>query len=197
VLSPEEWRGFEHFEPFLRNILFASLFFDGVFFVTRLNGAYLLSSSKTVWQFIQSDILLGFVSSEDGLFKNASRLRYLGQDYTTLIITVGLGMGLTVGLAFLVPVVIVGLAASDSRSRVRVEPIRSRLRMRLNITEQQFDPALDKMAIWPLKYPGPVELLSFLVVAATCFVFYRLTLVLIGPVVAASLRRVVKILSAE
>jgi hypothetical protein len=104
---------------------------------------------------------------------------------------------LTVGLAFLVPVVIVGLAASDSRSRARVEPIRSRLRARLGIAEPQFDEALGKMVIWPLKYPGPVELLSFLVVAATCFVFYRLTLVLVGMVIIAALKRVLKILSAE
>jgi hypothetical protein len=52
------------------------------------------------------------------------------------------------------------------------------------------------MVIWPLKYPGPVELLSFLVVAATCFVFYRLTLVLAGVVIIVSLKRVLKIVSA-
>lgn len=197
VRSPDERRGFENFEPFLRNILLASLFFFGVFFLTRLNGAFLLSDAKTIWQFIRSDILLGFVYSEAGLVKNASQLLYPGPDLTTPIVTVGLGMGLTVGLAFLVPVVIVGLAASDSRSRARVEPIRTKLRTWLGMTEPEFDAALGKMAIWPLKYPGPVELLSFLVVAATCFVFYRLTLLLIGMVIVASLKRVMKILSSS
>jgi len=197
VRSPDERRGFEHFEPFLRNILFASLFFFGVFFLTRLNGAYVLSDSKTLWQFIRSDVFFGFASAQGGLFKNPSQLLYAGPDITKPIVTVGLGMGLTLVLAFLVPVVIVGLSASDSRSRARVEPIRSILRERANFTDEQFDKALDRMAIWPLKYPGPVELLSFLVVAGTCFVFYRLTLVLVGLVIAASLKRVVKILSGK
>lgn len=188
---------FEHFEPFLRNILFASLFFFGVFFLTRLNGAFVLSDSHTLWQFIKSDILFGFTSSQGGIFKNPSQLFYPGPDITTPIVTVGLAMGLTIILSFIVPVAIVGMSASDSRSRVRVEPLRSKLRHSLSIGEEQFDRALESMAIWPLKYPGPVELLSFLVVAGACFIFYRLTLILVGLVIAASLKKVIDILSGE
>ena len=195
VLSPDPRRGFEHFEPFIRYVLLSSLAFFGVFFLTRLNGAYILSGESTLWQVVKTDILLGFASSLTEVLKTPSQLFFVGPNITQPIVTVGLAMGLTIVFSFIVPVMIVGVSASDSKARCRVNPLRAKLLKQVQITPQEFDQSLGMMVIWPLRYPKPVQLLFFLALAGSCFVFYRITLLLIGLIVFVSLRSVYKLLA--
>jgi hypothetical protein len=198
VVSPDKRRGFESFEPFLRNVLLASLFFFGVFFLTRLDNAYVVTKdADTLWQFIKSDIFFGFTSSWADLAKNPSQLFSLGPDLTQAIVTVALGLGLTIILAFVVPVTIVQFAASESLDRARKDPLKSRIIEKLRIPSETFDKNMESMVIWPLKYPRVVELLTFLVVAAVCFACYRLTLVFIGVIIAAALKKLYSILTEQ
>jgi hypothetical protein len=43
---------------------------------------------------------------------------------------------------------------------------------------------LHEMTFWPLKYPRPAELMLFLLLGGACFVYYNLTLFLIGALIA-------------
>jgi hypothetical protein len=52
-----------------------------------------------------------------------------------------------------------------------------------------------KIALWPISYPGPVQLLLFVVLAAGCFVFYKLTLA--GVILYAGFRQIVKVFTGQ
>ena len=49
------------------------------------------------------------------------------------------------------------------------------------------------MVMWPVSYPRPLQLLVFMLFAILCLVFYRLGLVYMGIVFAATLTSVVKV----
>jgi hypothetical protein len=196
VRSPDPRRGFEHFEPFIRSMLLAALFLFGVFFLTRLDGAFVLAKDTTLWDFVKSDILFGFASSAKDLIKNPSQFFYVGS-VTEPIVKVALAMALTIMLSFVIPVMIVGMSARDSRARARVDPLRSKLIQRLAIDSKAYDHALDTMTFWPLKYPTVIQLLTFITVAGACFVFFRLTLILVGLIIAVALKKVYSLLTRD
>jgi len=63
LASNDSRQGIEHFKPFKRNLLFASLCVFRVFFPTRLNGAFILSNATNLSEFVKNYIPLGFTSS--------------------------------------------------------------------------------------------------------------------------------------
>ena len=52
---------------------------------------------------------------------------------------------------------------------------------------------IEAMDFWPMRYPRPNQLILAAVLAMGCFVFYRLTLVLAGFVLAVALKEAIRI----
>jgi hypothetical protein len=50
------------------------------------------------------------------------------------------------------------------------------------------------MQVWPVNYPKPILLIALAIVAATSYVFYRLTFVLLAVCLVASFRAIVRVL---
>jgi hypothetical protein len=175
--SSDPRKGFERFEPLIETLLSAALAFFLVFFLTRLDGAFVQSDSSTLGDFIKSDIWYGFTQGISGLLKGKADLFYIGKDWTYSVVMVGTGLGVAIVTGFLFPAVIVRQAAISSCDRMQVPP--------------------KGMVFWPLRYPKPIQLILFMVLASACFVFYRLTLVIVGVIIAVSIKEFYKLLKTD
>ena len=184
VRSSDTRRGFETFEPLMVNLLLASFFFFGVFFLTRLDNAYVLSPHTSILEFAAKDLGEGFTSQGKD-FKMTHGPMELPEDqiYYSLM-AVGTAMGVTMFTAFLVPSIILSRSAEISRAHAVANLERLQLPQRTGISDEQIRNKLQEMTFWPLKYPRPAELMLFLLLGGACFVYYNLTLFLIGAVVA-------------
>lgn len=182
--SPDTRRGFERFEPLMVNLLLASCFFFGVFFLTRLDNAFVLSPHTSIFDFAAKDLGEGFVShdAKDKLPHGPLELPN-GQIHYSLM-AVGTGMGVTLFMAFLVPSFILSRSAQVSCSRAITNQDRLRLSQTTDLPPEEVEKRLQKMTFWPLKYPRPAELMLFLLLGGACFVYYNLTLFLIGALIA-------------
>jgi hypothetical protein len=178
--------GFEQFEPFIENVLFASIAFFFQFFMTRLYYIYLADkSSSSMFDLIARTMGPGFaenvwallVHGDPSLFDFGSDLHL--QDTMMIVATL-----VVVLSAFLVPAVIVRQAARRSKVRLQ-DAIRkdSGVAMRwygLNVPEAQT--RLDGMTSWPIRYAQPTQLLVLMALAASCFFAYKMTLLLIAGI---------------
>jgi hypothetical protein len=174
--SPDPRKGFERFEPLIETLLSAALAFFVVFYLTRLDNEFVLSSSQGFGEFIRSDLWYGFINGIAGLFKGKGDLFYPGKDVTNAIAMVGAGLGIAVVTGFLFPAVIVRQAAISSRDRAKRPP--------------------EGMTFWPLSYPKPVQLILLIVLASACFVFYKLTLAIVGVIIALGVKEFYRVLKA-
>lgn len=95
-------------------------------------------------------------------------------------------MGVTMFTAFLVPSFILSQGAKISRNRAIANLARLRLRERTGVPEDEIRTRLNNMSFWPLQYPRPAELMLFLLLGGACFVYYDLTLFLVGALVGRS-----------
>ncbi len=53
------------------------------------------------------------------------------------------------------------------------------------------------MVFWPLRYPKPVQLILLIVLASACFVFYKLTLAIVGVIVALGVKEFYRVLKRD
>jgi hypothetical protein len=56
---------------------------------------------------------------------------------------------------------------------------------------------LQSMVIWPMRYPKPIELLVFIVVAALCFICYKFALLLLSVFLCFAIKDVAKIFRSQ
>lgn len=126
----------------------------------------------SIIDFAQNELWAGFIGGIKGLFQQGSGdLFAVGNDLTFSIVMAGAAMGMTVVTAFLIPAIVVRQAAVSSRDRmIEKDPAASQ--------------KLQGMVFWPIRYPRPLQLLLLIVLASSCFIFYRLTLGLIGVIIA-------------
>jgi hypothetical protein len=166
--SSDTRRGFERFEPLIETLLSAALAFFVVFFLTRMDNEFVLSDSANLGEFIKSDLWYGFKDGVSGLFKGNTDLFSLGKDWTYSMVMVGTGLGVAIVTGFLFPAVIVRQAAISSHDRMEHAP--------------------DPMVFWPLQYPKPMQLILLIILASACFIFYRLTLAMVGVLIALAVK---------
>jgi hypothetical protein len=181
--SEDVRRGFENFESLIETLLLASLSCFGVFLLTRLDHAFLVSPALDLSGFVQQDLWWGFIHGFKDLVKGSPSLFVTGPFGYSVEMT-GIGLVLSLVVCFFVPVVILRQAARESRRRLEMRNPDSKTRS-----------ALSSMVFWPLKYPAPLQLLGFLFLAACCFIFYKLTLVLVGATLIAVITKFAKSLS--
>lgn len=55
-------------------------------------------------------------------------------------------------------------------------------------------PPPEGMVVWPLRCPKPVQLILLIVLASACFVFFKLTLAMVGVVVALAVKEFYRVL---
>ena len=180
--SNDTRRGFENFEPMIETLMFAALACFGIVFLTRLDHAFLQSSSATFGEFVQNDIWWGFVNGVKNITKASADLFQVA-DIGYSVAMVGAGLILTLVTAFFIPTIILRQAARESRQRA--------------IQHFRNDPEklnkLHTMTFWPMLYPTPIQLLGFLFLAAMCFAFFKLTLVLVGAAILVAITKLVKL----
>jgi hypothetical protein len=178
--SDDERRGFENFELLIETLLFASLCCFGIFFLTRLDHAFLASPSVNLSAFVQQDLWWGFIHGFKELAKGSPSLFDTGAFGYSIEMT-GIGLVLSLVTCFFVPVIILRQAARESKRRLLMRTQDNTIRS-----------VLKSMVFWPIQYPGPMQLLGFLFLAAWCFLFYKLTLVLIAATLAAIIAKFAK-----
>jgi hypothetical protein len=182
--STDTRRGFERFEPLIVNLLLASCFFFGLFFLTRLDSAFVLSSHSSIFDFAAKDLGEGFVSRESNQKITHGPFELPNDEIHYSVMAVGTGMGVMLFMAFLVPSFILSRSAQISCSRAATNQDRLQLPERTGLPGEEIRDRLQKMTFWPLKYPRPAELMLFLLLGGVCFIYYNLTLFLIGALVA-------------
>jgi hypothetical protein len=185
--------GFEQFEPFIENVLFASIAFFFQFFMTRLYYIYMADTSstsmfdliaRTMGPGFGKDVFALFVHADASLFDFGSDLHL--QDTMMIVATL-----VVVLSAFLVPAIIVRQAAR--RSKIRLQEVMlndsgiTKKWYDLNLAEAQAK--LNKMTFWPIRYAQPAQLLVLMLLAASCFFFYKLTLILVAAILYQGLKQ--------
>lgn len=196
--SQDSRKGFECFQLLIENLLLASVTLFFVFFMTRLQYIYIDSNSQSIMGFITGDIAKGFFQGISKLVKQADvGLFSTGKRLTYSTVMVGAAATLTLVTAFLVPMTIVRQAAMRSRDRF-LEWIDHQAAGMLTLYGMEKATAVESvksMVFWPILYPKPMQLLLYVVVAAGCFVFYKLTLILGGMLLFAGIQQVIKAFS--
>jgi len=193
-------RGFECFQLFIENLLLATVGLCLVFFMTRIQSVFVDSDSKSVMSFIAGDIGRGFFqglkelvkAGDTGLFATGKNLGYS-------IAMVGSATALSITTGFLTPSTIVRQAAMRAKDRLKDwAPHHEEAVQKLyGLSPQDAIGKLDEMVFWPILYPAPVQLLLFAVLAAGCFVFYKLTLVLVGVLLFSGVRQFLSAFSSK
>jgi hypothetical protein len=182
--DPGHRNGFERFEPLVVNLLFALLFFFGVFFLTRLDSAFVRSPHADIFDFAAKDLGQGFISRNTNEKIPHGPMELADEEVGYSIMAVGSAMGITLFMAFLVPSFILWRSAQISCSRASANLSRLQLPQRTGLTADEIRSKLKEMTFWPLKYPRPAELTLFLLLGGACFIYYNLTLFLIGACIA-------------
>jgi hypothetical protein len=189
--------GFEQFEPFIENVLFASIAFFFQFFMTRLYYIYLADKSSTsMFDLIARTMGPGFAENVWDLFAHGDASLFdFGSDLhlsDTMMILATLVVVLS---AFLVPTVIVRQAARRSKVRLQEAILNDP-----NITEKWYgltateaQKRLDTMTFWPIRYAQPTQLLLMMTLAGSCFFAYKLTLLLIAAMLYQGLQQFRKV----
>ena len=200
VLSVDSRRGFDRFESLIENLLCSTIAFFGVFFLTRLDHLFLYSSQESILVFLKDSIAQGFFTGIKEIFtKGNPQLFEAGGNLDPSTVLVGAAAFVMVVTAFLIPASILRQAAARSRDRFKdfVSDPGSSIKSPAGISIEECEKRLDSMAIWPLRYPKPVQLLGIAAVALGSFVFYRLTLLFVGSLFAYGLRQVYRVFSDQ
>lgn len=189
-------RGFGSFQLLIENLLVASATLFFVFFMTRLQFAFIDSrSARTVMDFVAGDIWIGFFKGVKALKDASPELFTTGSHLWYSTAMVGAATALTLITSFLIPGTIVRQAALRARDRfldwAPAHP--NEVHTLYSMTPEEVMVRMKDMAFWPIFYPGPVQLPLFVALAAGCFVFYKLTLILAGVVLYSGVRQVVKV----
>jgi hypothetical protein len=187
--------GFEKFELLIENLLWAAIAFFFQLFMVRLDYVFLDDKSSTsiydfvgrlLWKGFGSDVV-HLVHGDPTLFQFGGLLYFVN----TLDI---MAFTITVITAALIPAVIVRQAAI--RSKEQLETVLEESPER---SQQWFgmDPAtakkrLNSMVVWPLNYVKPVNMLLIVLLSFSCFIFYKLTIILLGMILAIAVRFLLK-----
>lgn len=181
-------RGFEEFEPMVFSLLYMAMSFTVVLFFIRIESLYDYSAStaRSVFHFILEDVVTGFFVSVSSLFRGGQRELFdvgMASNYSTVIVCAA--MSVILAMVLVIPTLILSLLARQSRDSLvqclaldECPPCAAR-----KLEKGTCEERARSMDFWPLRYPRPMELLGFVVVAGFCFFFYRFTFLLFGALV--------------
>jgi hypothetical protein len=187
--------GFERFEPFIENVLAASIAFFFQFFMTRLFYIYMENkTSSSMFDLIARTMGPGFVDNVVAFFAHGDPSLFdFGSDLHVENAMMCIATLVVVLSALLVPAVIVRQAAW--RSKVRLQEA---IRNHPGVTKQWYGldaveakGKLETMSFWPIRYAQPTQLLLLVVLATACFFAYKLSLLLIGAVVFKGMKQLI------
>jgi hypothetical protein len=191
--SSDTRRGFELFEPFVENLLWAAFFFFTVFFLMRIDNAYVqIPSFKSL-----TDFLYQYIWTAD-LFKDKSGLRpgTIPDDIRYPFVMAGTALAVTLGMVFSVPSLILRTAASACRARADENFDALSLAMHFAEDATVLRARLATMTFWPLKYPAPAQLILVIILAAACYVWFQITLALVAVLVYRAVKELLKVINS-
>jgi hypothetical protein len=150
-----------------------------------------------VYQFFASEVLAAMGKDIAAIFGDKpARFFEIGRGSNFTIVLTTIGLFTVVGISVLVPVTILLQSAQRARSRnlvfLQTRDPRAVNPQRPSSSQQRS--RLTSMQVWPVNYPKPVLLIAFSIVAATSYVFYRLTFVLLGICLVAAFRAIGRVL---
>ncbi|HSL71867.1 MAG TPA: hypothetical protein VK864_16585 [Longimicrobiales bacterium] len=190
--SEDPRRGFQIFERITVTIMLATLVIYGMFYLTRVWNAYLdpHNGNPTLLDFILGDLIKGFTNGLVTGFGEAFATTHF--DQSSGIVT--LAAPLIFVLVFVAIAAVLGDAAKGARELVSTELDHAEESASYDgLTVAEARARVKSMVMWPVSYPRPLQLLVFMLFAILCLVFYRLGLVYMGIVFAATLTSVVKV----
>jgi hypothetical protein len=194
--SADSRLGFEILEPFVQNLFSASLSFAGALFLVRLQFLYFgnPTSATSVYGFVVSDVAFGFFHGAKALISGDASLFDAGKSLVWSTV------GSISGFMILLVVSLLFVSAVLRQAAVRARDVFELKRQNLAVLWPSLSPAdqdrkAREMEFWPLSYPGPINLLLIMAFSAAAFVAYRLTLMVVGIVLALGVKRVAEILT--
>lgn len=185
--SQDSRRGFEVFEPFTVNILLASSVAYGMFYLTRLWNAYLHASppAPDLASFVVLSIIDGIQGQ--GFTGGLARTLEVGHFGVSGGVVSFAALMLFVWV-FLFVANILRNTAKDARDwladAIEQEPAEPMLE---TLSREEALERLGSMKFWPVHYPRPNHLFALIVFAIFSMVFFRVGIVYLGMVTAASL----------
>jgi hypothetical protein len=191
--SFEDRCGFENFEPFLENVLFAALFAALLFYSSRLQNAYLHSDRKdsSLLTFVLPDIIRGTKITTKNLGGLGSVLQSAFSDYSDAMVFIG-GLVVVLGTLFIIFIVLRG-SALEGRNRLTLhlenDPVDPDLLG--TKTTQEGLTKLEQMHVWPLEYLSLNTLLLLSMLVVLSLLFYRVGLLFVGFALASIVKRLI------
>jgi hypothetical protein len=191
-------RGFEQFEPLVLNVLWTGLAFAFVLFFIRIQSVYDYDTSprntSTVFDFIIEDVVKGFFTNIADIFKGELTIFTVGNATNFGNMIVSAAMCVIIAIVIIFPTLILSIAARQSR-----ESLRRCLRqtncppcVSHSMKNEEAEQLIGNMDFWPVRYPQPMELLTFVVFAGFCFLFYKFTFLLCGILIIRLVQQVYK-----
>ena len=195
VDSDDTRRGFEVFGLLIENILLASVFFFCVFYLTRIQRVYMESKAASILTFIRDDVAYGFFNGVLKLFQGGDfSLLHAGDNISYGELMVSAGNVIMLVFVVMIPAIILRQAAMRSRDQFQsLQDFSCDISHVTHLNSEECKKRMEAMDFWPMRYPRPNQLILAAVLAMGCFVFYRLTLVLAGFVLAVALKEAVRI----
>jgi hypothetical protein len=198
LISDDPRLGFEVFEFFLTNVLYALLTCFLLLYCARIQNIYLRSSHSSLFQFLQKDIVQGFAHAAAHLGKlelTGSEIRSLfavdGGDYTSMAALIG---GVVALLAVGVFLILLLRNGAIQCREAFVNYIAQRSSDFSTFTDDSEQACLEKlknMHVWPFKYPKPNQLLVLFAIGIFTLICYKVGLFLFGILLFVIIRRAV------
>jgi hypothetical protein len=181
-------------EPFVHNMLYASLAYYFVFFLTRIHFLFIEQTlDHDTYKFFGDQMLFGLVADIKSVIDGKSPdVLAMGSFKSMSMLVSAIALGALVALSIFVPVLVLRQAAqrSSDRNRIFLNTADPRACAPSRPSLEQQRSKLDAMQIWPLQYPTEVLLIVLSVTAAFCFFFYHLTFILTGVLMVSGYKLV-------
>lgn len=198
-LESEDKRfGFELMEPFVQNLFASALAFTAALFMVRLQFLFFGSKggAANVYSFALNDIAAGFFRGAKALFSGDTQLLDAGQRLVWPTAGAIAGFLVLLLISFVIVSTVLRQAAVRARDVLQRKADR-RAKLYPGLTPAEQEKRLREMVFWPLSYPGPLNLLLIMSFSIAAFIAYKLTLIVLGIIVAFGGRRLYAILGGE
>jgi hypothetical protein len=196
--SDDKRYGFELMEPFVQNLFASALAFTAALFMVRLQFLFFGSKggATNVYSFALNDIAAGFFRGAKVLFSGDAQLFDAGQRLVWPTAGAIAGFLVLLLISFVIVSTVLRQAAVRARD-VLQRKAATRAKLYPGLTAAEQEKRLRGMAFWPLSYPGPLNLLFIMSFSVAAFIAYKLTLIVLGIIVAFGGRRLYAILGGK
>jgi hypothetical protein len=181
--------GFEKFQLFIENLLWAAIALFFQLFMGRLDYVFLDDKSfHTIYDFVGYLLWQGFILDIKNLFNSDFTLFQFGGLLHFVNALDTIAFTVTVMTAALIPAIIVRQAATRSKDQLEsvLEQFPERSQQWHGMDSAAAKQRLDRIVVWPLNYVRPVNMLLMVLLAFSCFIFYKLMIILVGMILAAA-----------